>query len=211
MNKLEGDLSEVGFWSNLVSLQLFENRFSGEVLSESGNFQKLLNLSLYRNKLTRKFSKTVESFLVKEQVDWFDPTRFVQEREHEMASHIAEQIHRSKLSLTGTVPTGIWGLSKMNIIDIAMNQFEGSITKEIRNAKALIQLYAGNNRLSSELPEEISQDKLVRKSRFNLLSFMTFFGNGVGSNLWLPRLKETSSVMFSRDFHGENTRNSTGV
>ncbi|KAE8659211.1 Receptor-like protein kinase HAIKU2 [Hibiscus syriacus] len=45
-NNLEGDISEVKYLTNLVSLQLFENQFNGQVPPELGEFKKLGNLSL---------------------------------------------------------------------------------------------------------------------------------------------------------------------
>ncbi|KAH7567595.1 hypothetical protein ACOSP7_010421 [Xanthoceras sorbifolium] len=180
-NMLEGDLSEVGFLSNLVTLQLFENQFSGEVPAELGKFQNLVNLSLYTNKLTGPLPQELGSWA---EFDFIDVSenlltgpippdmckrgtmRGLLMLQNKLTGEIPssyancltlERFRVSNNSLTGTVPAGIWGLPKVNIIDIAMNQFEGPITRDIENAKALGQLYAGNNRLSGELPEEISK------------------------------------------------------
>ncbi|TXG52598.1 hypothetical protein EZV62_021767 [Acer yangbiense] len=180
-NKLEGDLSEVGFLSNLVTLQLFENQLSGEVPAELGKFQKLVNLSLYTNQLTGPLPQDLGSWAKFDFIDVSEnlltgpipPTmckrgtmrgflmlqnKFTGEIPASYANCVTiERFRVSNNSLTGIVPAGIWALPKVNIIDIAMNQFEGPITKDIENAKALGQLFAGNNRLSGELPEEITQ------------------------------------------------------
>ncbi|KAL0000672.1 hypothetical protein SO802_014453 [Lithocarpus litseifolius] len=52
MNNLEGDLSELRFLNNLVSLRLCENELSGQVPAEFGEFKKLVNLSLCYNSFT---------------------------------------------------------------------------------------------------------------------------------------------------------------
>lgn len=180
-NYLEGDLSELRFLTNLVSLQLFENELSGEVPVELGEFKKLVNLSLYRNKLSGSLPRELGS--------WAD-FDFIDVSENYLTGPIPPDMCKkgtmkallmlqnnftgeipasygncstlrrfrvSKNSLSGTVPSGIWGLPAVNIIDIDSNQLEGSITPDIGKAKSLAQLHLGNNRLSGGLPEEISQ------------------------------------------------------
>ncbi|KAI9200988.1 hypothetical protein LWI28_016161 [Acer negundo] len=180
-NKLEGDLSEVGFLSNLVTLQLFENQLSGEVPAELGKFQKLVNLSLYTNKLTGPLPQELGSWAEFDFIDVSEnlltgpippsmckrgtmrgllmlQNKFTGEIPASYANCVTlERFRVSNNSLTGIVPAGIWGLPGVKIIDIAMNQFEGPITQDIKNAKALGLLFAGYNRLSGELPEEITQ------------------------------------------------------
>ncbi|KAK3231144.1 hypothetical protein Dsin_003025 [Dipteronia sinensis] len=160
-NKLEGDLSEVGFLSNLVTLHLFENQLSGEVPAELGNFQKLVGLSLYTNKLTGSLPQELGSWAEFDYIDVSEnlltgpipPTmckrgtlRFLLMLQNKFTGEIPasyancvtlERFRVSNNSLSGIVPAGIWGLPKVNIIDIAMNQFEGPITKDIENAKEL--------------------------------------------------------------------------
>ncbi|MCE7766706.1 hypothetical protein GQL56_29185, partial [Pseudomonas putida] len=47
-----------------------------------------------------------------------------------------ERFRVSKNLLSGVIPAGIWGLPKLQIIDVAMNNFEGFITSDIGNAKS---------------------------------------------------------------------------
>lgn len=180
-NSLEGDLSELKFLKRLVSLQLFDNSFSGNIPEEFGEFKGLVNLSLYSNKLTGPIPQKLGSWANFDFIDVSEnfltgpipPDMCKNGKMKELlmlqnkftgdipASYAncstLKRFRVSNNSLSGTVPAEIWGLPNVNIIDIAMNALEGSITANIANAKALGQLFAGNNRLSGELPEEISE------------------------------------------------------
>ncbi|KAL2522390.1 Leucine-rich receptor-like protein kinase family protein [Forsythia ovata] len=57
-NYLNGDLSEIRFLNQQVSLQLFENEFTGELQAELDEFKKLVNVSLHTNKLTGQLSES---------------------------------------------------------------------------------------------------------------------------------------------------------
>ncbi|KAK3031270.1 hypothetical protein RJ639_035570 [Escallonia herrerae] len=180
MNFLEGTLSELRFLSNLVSLQLFENNFSGDVPEELGDFKKLVNLSLYTNRLTGSLPLKLGSWSDFNFIDVSDnfltgsippdmckngkmtELLILQNRlTGEIPSSYANcatltRFRVSNNSLTGAVPSGLWGLPKVNIIDVAVNGFEGPITSQIGAAKSLGQLFVANNRFSGELPPEIS-------------------------------------------------------
>lgn len=181
MNQLEGDLSELRFLKNLMSLQLFENKLSGEIPQEFGEFQKLVNLSLYTNQLSGPIPQKIGS--------WAD-FDFIDVSENMLTGQLPPDmckkgkmlrllVLQNKLSgeipatyancttlvrfrvndnlLSGKVPSGIWGLPNAEIIDVENNQLEGSITSDIKKAKALATLLAKRNRLSGELPKEISE------------------------------------------------------
>uniref|UniRef100_A0A803NHG0 non-specific serine/threonine protein kinase n=1 Tax=Cannabis sativa TaxID=3483 RepID=A0A803NHG0_CANSA len=180
-NYLEGDLSELKFLKNLVSLQLFENSFSGVIPAEFGEFRRLVNLSLYTNNLTGPLPLKLGSWA---EFDFIDVSenfltgpippdmckRGTMKKllmlQNNLTGEIPEsyancptllRFRVSKNSLTGKVPAGIWGLPAVNIIDIEFNQLEGPIASDIKTAKSLTQLFAGNNRLNGELPVEISE------------------------------------------------------
>ncbi|CAL2235881.1 unnamed protein product [Prunus armeniaca] len=180
-NLLEGDLSEVGFLKNIVSLQLYNNGLSGEVPAEFGEFKKLVNMSLYTNKLTGTLPQKLGSW---SKVDFIDVSenfltgtippdmckmgtmrgllflqnKFTGEIPQNYAKCSTLKRFRVKYnSLSGVVPAGIWGLPNAEIIDLTSNQFEGMITSDIKSAKMLAQLFVSYNRLSGELPDEISE------------------------------------------------------
>lgn len=181
MNKFEGDLSELRFLNNLVSLQLFENSFSGEIPIEFGEFKRLVNLSLYRNMLTGPIPEKIGSWA---EFDFIDVSENMLNGpippymcskgkmsallvlQNKLTGEIPatygncltmKRFRVSNNSLSGVVPATIWGLPNAEIIDIEMNQLEGSVSSDIKNAKTLAQIFAKKNRLSGEIPQEITQ------------------------------------------------------
>ncbi|XP_009769216.1 receptor-like protein kinase 7 [Nicotiana sylvestris] len=186
-NYLYGDLSEIRELNNLVSLQLLQNEFSGEVPVELGEFKKLVNVSLYTNKLTGQLPQKLGSWANFDFIDISENNfnglippdmckkgtmRGLLILENNFTGEIPEsygncttleRFRVSKNSLSGVIPAGIWGLPKLQIIDVAMNNFEGFITSNIGNAKSLGEIYVANNKFSGELPLEISKaTSLVR-------------------------------------------------
>ncbi|XP_050264299.1 receptor-like protein kinase 7 [Quercus robur] len=180
-NYLEGDLSELKFLTNMVSLQLFENSLSGQVPAEFGEFKSLVNLSLYRNSFTGPLPENLGSWANFNFIDVSEnfftgpiPPNMCKQGAMRMLLMLQNNftgeipatyancptLRRFRVnnnSLSGTVPAGIWGLPNLNIIDITLNNIEGPITSDIKNAKSLGQLFASSNRLYGELPAEISE------------------------------------------------------
>ncbi|CAN4092262.1 unnamed protein product [Withania somnifera] len=186
-NYLYGDLSEIRQLDQLVSLQLLQNQFSGEVPAELGEFKKLVNVSLYTNKLTGQLPMKLGSWANFDFIDVSENNftgpippdmckkgtmRGLLILQNNFSGGIPEsyanctsmeRFRVSKNSLSAVIPTGIWGLPKLQIIDVAMNDFEGSISSDIGRAKSLGEIYVANNRFSGELPSEISNaTSLVR-------------------------------------------------
>ncbi|XP_044474468.1 receptor-like protein kinase 7 [Mangifera indica] len=219
-NFLEGNLSEVGFLTNLVSLQLFENQFSGEVPAELGQFKKLVNLSLFSNQLTGPLPKELGSWAEFDFIDVSEnlltgpippdmckkgtmkallmlQNKFTGEIPASYENCLTLQRFRvSNNSLTGTMPAEIWGLPHLNIIDIELNQIEGPITRDIGKAKALAQLFVANNRLSGELPEEVSEASSFVAIDLSNNQFSGKFPGSIGDLKHLSTLKLKNN-MFS--------------
>ncbi|XP_057437969.1 receptor-like protein kinase 7 isoform X2 [Lotus japonicus] len=181
-NHLEGDLSEVKFLKNLASLQLFENKFSGVIPQELGDFRNLTDLSLYSNNLTGPLPQKLGSWGGMEFIDVSDnslsgpiPPDMCKNSNmftdmallnNSFSGSIPEtyanctSLVRFRLSrnlLSGVVPSGIWGLPNMILIDLGMNRFEGPLSSDIGKAKSLAQLFLSDNKFSGELPLEISE------------------------------------------------------
>ncbi|KAJ4837875.1 Receptor-like protein kinase 7 [Turnera subulata] len=228
MNYLEGDLSELRFLTNLVSIQLYENELSGEVPAEFGEFKKLVNLSLYTNKLTGTLPSTLGSWANFDFIDVSENNltgpippdmckkgtmRGLLMLQNNLTGEIPatyancvtlERFRVSKNSLSGTVPGGIWGLPNVNIIDIQMNQFEGPMTADIGKAKALGQLFIGNNRLSGEVPEELSQATSLVSIQLNDNQFAGNIPEKIGD------LKQLSSLHLEKNMFSGQIPDSLG-
>ncbi|XP_058189653.1 receptor-like protein kinase 7 [Rhododendron vialii] len=180
-NSLEGDLSEIKYLVNLVSLQLFENQFSGEIPVEFGEFKSLQNLSLYTNKLSGSLPQKIGSHSGLEFIDVSEnsltgpiPPEMCKNGkmtellmlQNSFTGGIPENyvncssLHRFRVnnnSLSGIVPAGIWSLPNLSIVDLTWNQFEGPLGSTIGEAKALAQLFLAHNRFSGELPATIGE------------------------------------------------------
>ncbi|GAB4839242.1 Receptor-like protein kinase 7 [Ancistrocladus abbreviatus] len=179
-NSLEGDLSELRSLTELVSVQLYYNRFSGQISPEFGEFRNLVNLSLYNNNLTGQLPQSLGSWAQFNLIDvstnnLSGPIPPDMCRQGAMIKLLILQnsfsgeipanyancstltrFRVSQNSLTGIVPAGIWGLPNLDIIDVADNGFEGSITSDIAHAQKLSHILASNNKLSGILPVEIA-------------------------------------------------------
>ncbi|XP_050271245.1 receptor-like protein kinase 7 isoform X1 [Quercus robur] len=191
MNYIEGDVSVLRFLSNLVSLELFANKFSGQLPAEFGEFKKLVNLTLNKNNFTGPLPQNLGSWAKVEKIsvsyNFFTgpiPPDMCKQgtikglymHHNNLTGEIpANFVNCSTLLefridnnlLSGTVPAGIWGLPNLLIFDISFNSVEGPITSDIKHAKSLVALRAENNRLSGELPAEISEATSLVSIRLN--------------------------------------------
>ncbi|KAJ0579150.1 putative protein kinase RLK-Pelle-LRR-XI-1 family [Helianthus annuus] len=181
INNLEGDISELKFLTQLKSLQLFENKLTGEIPPEIGEFNQLVNLSLYRNRLTGTLPQQLGSLSDFNFIDVSEnlltgpiPPNMCKNNKMTLLLMLqnnltgaipsayadCKTLSRFRVSdnqLSGVVPSALWGLPVAEIIDIANNNLEGSITSDIDKATTLGQIFAARNRLSGELPPEISK------------------------------------------------------
>ncbi|KAF8111008.1 hypothetical protein N665_0076s0014 [Sinapis alba] len=216
-NRLEGDLSELRSLTNLISLQLFENQLTGEIPPEFGEFKYLVNLSLYTNKLTGPIPQGLGSLT---DFDFIDASenqltgpippdmckrgkmKAVLLLQNKLTGFIPEtyancltleRFRVSDNSLTGKVPVGLWGLPKVEIIDLAMNSFEGPVTGDIKNAKMLGTLNLAFNKFSDELPEEIGETEALTKVEVNDNRFSGEIPSSIGKLKGLSSLKMQSN------------------
>ncbi|KAL5096637.1 hypothetical protein RYX36_000964 [Vicia faba] len=174
-NQLEGDLSELKSLKNLQILYLFQNKFSGEIPQELGDFKSLTDLSLCQNKLTGFLPQKLDSWVGIKRIDVSDNLLFGPIPPHlcnnnqitymsllnnsftgsipENYANCTALVHFrvSTNSLSGVVPSGIWGLPNMEVFDLGRNQFEGSISPDIGKAKSLSQLFLYDNNFSGKL------------------------------------------------------------
>lgn len=211
-NFLEGDISEFGFMPQIESVQLFENKLSGEMPPQFGDFKNLKFLSLYTNKFTGTVPQSLGSWadfiyidISENSFSGFIPPNMCKKGKMEellilqnkFVGEIPEnyvncttltRFRVSNNSLSGNVPSGLWGLPKVNIIDLAMNNFDGPVSSKLGDAKSLSELYLANNKFSGELPMEISQVSSLVKVDASYNHFSGKIPDSIGS------LKELNSL-----------------
>ncbi|CAN7112032.1 unnamed protein product [Brassica rapa subsp. narinosa] len=216
-NSLEGDLSELRSLKNLVSLGLYENRLTGVIPREFGDFKSLAALSLYRNKLTGKLPEKLGSWTGFSYIDVSEnflegqippdmckkgamthllmlQNRFTGQFPESYAEcKTLIRIRVSNNSLSGVVPYRIWGLPNLQFLDLASNRFEGHFTDDIGNAKSLGSLDLSSNLFSGSIPSQISgADSLVLVN----IRMNKFSGQVPDS---LGKLKELSSLYLDKN------------
>ncbi|MBA0566387.1 hypothetical protein Golob_011211, partial [Gossypium lobatum] len=149
--------------SNCVKLQYLDlgnnlqnNGLSGKIPVEIGKLHKLRRLQLYDNRLQGKLPVGLRNLT---KLEYLDVSRNQLEGDISLLRYLTNMVslQLTENLFTGIVPAGIWGLPKMVTIDITSNQFEGPITSDIKNAKEIRRLSTTWNKLSGELPEEISE------------------------------------------------------
>ncbi|KAI4335555.1 hypothetical protein L6164_014191 [Bauhinia variegata] len=144
-NQFQGHISQVQFnssynWSNLVYLDLSENRLSGEIFQKLNQAQNLKHLNLAHNRFTRQKFPQIGMLLG------------------------LEYMNLSKTSLVGHIPAEISELLNLNTLDISMNHLVGRIPS-LRN-KNLQVLDVSNNNLSGEIPSSILK-KIPHMEKYN--------------------------------------------
>ncbi|XP_058069575.1 receptor-like protein kinase 7 [Magnolia sinica] len=196
VNLLDGDLTELKFLNKLVSLQIFDNRFSGEVPIEIGDFSDLVNFSLYSNNLSGILPQKLGSWSAFDFIDAsgnfftgpIPPDMCKQGKmkqllmldnmfSGEFPATYANCFSLTRLRVTnnllsGRFPDGIWGLPLIDMIDLANNRFDGPVSSDIGKATNLMQINLANNRFSGALPPEITNvvDLVLIDIRFNEFS-----------------------------------------
>ncbi|CAH8385190.1 unnamed protein product [Eruca vesicaria subsp. sativa] len=216
-NSLEGDLSELRSLKNLVSLGLFENRFTGVIPREFGDFKSLAALSLYKNNLSGKLPEKLGSWTSLKHIDVSEnflegqippdmckkgamthllmlQNRFTGQFPESYANcKTLIRIRVSKNYLSGLVPYGIWGLPNLQFLDLASNRFEGPFTGDIGNAKSLGSLDLSSNRFSGSIPFQISG----ASSLVSVNIRMNMFSGKVPDSL--GKLKELTSLYLDKN------------
>ncbi|XP_023554264.1 receptor-like protein kinase HAIKU2 [Cucurbita pepo subsp. pepo] len=227
-NNLEGDLMELRFLTNLESLQLFQNRFSGTIPEEFGDFKELVELSLYQNKLTGSLPQRIGSWAAFLFIDVSEnflsgpiPPDMCKQGsmtdllmlQNNFSGGIPESYMNCKSlqrfrvnnnSLSGVVPAGIWSLPNLSIVDLSMNQFDGLVTSDIGKAKALAQLFLSNNRFSGKLPAELGEVSSLVSIQIDLNQFVGPIPESLG------KLKVLDSLSLNNNKFSDNIPSSLG-
>ncbi|KAJ7947025.1 Receptor-like protein kinase [Quillaja saponaria] len=179
MNQLSGTIPDELCRLPLESLNLYENRFEGELPESIANSPVLYELRLYGNKLKGKLPKNLGK---NSPLRWIDvsnnqfsgelPASLCDKGELEellmiynffsgkIPARLGACLSLTRLRLgynriSGEVPAGIWGLPHVYLLELVGNSFSGSIARTIAGAANLSVLIVSNNSLTGAIPDEI--------------------------------------------------------
>ena len=124
--------SEIGYLTNLTTLQLCGNQLTGSIPEEIGNLTNLTELWIANHpQLSGSIPEEIGNLTNLEYL-W---------------------LHNNEL--IGSIPEEIGNLTKLVGLNLGGNQLSGSIPEEIGNLTNLTYLYLFENQLSGEVPESI--------------------------------------------------------
>eukprot|EP00261_Vitis_vinifera_P035165 XP_019076408.1 PREDICTED: probable leucine-rich repeat receptor-like protein kinase At1g35710 isoform X2 [Vitis vinifera] len=133
-NFLSGEISPyfITNWTELISLQVQNNSFTGKIPSEIGLLEKLNYLFLYNNMLSGAIPSEIGNLKDLLQLDL------------------------SQNQLSGPIPVVEWNLTQLTTLHLYENNLTGTIPPEIGNLTSLTVLDLNTNKLHGELPETLS-------------------------------------------------------
>ncbi|XP_022878088.1 receptor-like protein kinase HSL1 [Olea europaea var. sylvestris] len=179
MNALSGPIPAELCELPLGSLNLYENRFQGELPESIANSPNLYELRLFKNQLTGTLPPNLGK---SSPLRWIDVSTngFSGEIPENLCSKgaleevlmiensfsgqipaaLAEcqsllRVRFGHNRLSGEVPDGFWGLPHVSLLELAGNSFSGGIAQTIAGASNLSQLIISMNSFSGTIPEEI--------------------------------------------------------
>ena len=131
--RLWGEIpSELGKLSNLMILDLYQNRLTGMIPPELGNLGNLRVIFLTGN---RRLAGNIPPDLGR-------------------LSNL-ETLHLQETFVEGEIPPELGNLSSLERLHLAGNRLVGEIPAELGNLSNLLELVLANNRLSGEIPPEL--------------------------------------------------------
>ncbi|XP_073139624.1 receptor-like protein kinase HSL1 [Henckelia pumila] len=179
MNELTGPIPVELCGLPLESLNLYQNRFQGELPDSIANSPNLYELRLFQNQLYGKLPSNLGKS---------SPLRWIDVSTNGFSGQIPEtlcangaleevlmiynsfsgqipatlaqcrSLSRVRLghnNFSGEVPEGFWGLPYVSLLELVGNSFSGGIAKTIAGASNLSQLILSGNDFSGVLPDEI--------------------------------------------------------
>ncbi|KAK1324127.1 Receptor-like protein kinase HAIKU2 [Acorus calamus] len=175
MNNFFGELQKgFGDMAHLIGFSIYQNGFTGEFPANFGRFSPLNSIDILEIFFSGEFPKylchgnNLEKLLA---LDNGFTGEFPDYSECKGLVRLRVSVNR----LSGKVLDKTWGLPNAEIIDLADNDFEGCVSKEIGISTSLIQLHLQNNRFSGALPAEPGKLPLLQ----NVFAFNNSFSGEI--------------------------------
>ena len=146
--------ASIGALTNLISLNLQANHFSGSIPPEIGNLSNLIHLYIQNNDLTGSIPSEIGNL-----VSLTDLKLYNNDFSGSIPSEIGNLINLDVLylqnnNLSGPIPSEIGNLTKLTSLSLSDNSINGEIPSEIGNLINLTRLYLYDNQLTGIIPYE---------------------------------------------------------
>ncbi len=137
----------------VTSIKLSNNRLSGFLNTEIGDFKALESLNLSNNQITGGIPAVITTLTNLKTLN-LDQNVL----NGNIPSSIGnltqlQELLLSQNTLSGSIPSSIGNLTQLNILSLSQNNIFGSIPNAIGNLTSLRTFYADNNRLSGSMPK----------------------------------------------------------
>ncbi|XP_026409468.1 MDIS1-interacting receptor like kinase 2-like [Papaver somniferum] len=161
-NQLSGEIQPylLSNWTQLVSLQLQGNFFTGTIPTEVGLLRNLNVLYMHKNKLSGpipseigNLSNLIELDLSENFINGSIPSSLVN-----LTMLEAVQFHTNRLS--GVLPGEIGNMESLMIFDVSMNKLQGELPSSITQLQKLILFHLHTNKFTGSIPEEFGPGSL---------------------------------------------------
>lgn len=141
--------------NHVYMMALSQNKLSGKLPAEIGNFPQLRYLFLSGNSLSDTIPAEIGN-LSSLQVLNLDQNEFSGEIPEEIGNlSELQSLYLFSNELTGSIPTNLQKLTKLQAFDANNNNLTGSIPSEIGNMISLTSLILYSNSISGTIPDEI--------------------------------------------------------
>ncbi|KAM3240130.1 hypothetical protein ACQJBY_053676 [Aegilops geniculata] len=149
-NWLDGAVNSIGKLTNLVTLDLGENGFSGNIPESIGALERLEELQLEHNNMSGELPAALSNCTNLVTID-LNTNRFSGELNKVKFASLS---NLRKLDLlfndfTGTIPESIYSCTNLTALRLSYNRFHGQLSEKIGNLKSLSFLSLANNSLTN--------------------------------------------------------------
>ncbi|XP_021637543.2 probable LRR receptor-like serine/threonine-protein kinase At3g47570 [Hevea brasiliensis] len=163
--------ADIGNLVNLTELELGGNQFTGTIPNSIGKLKKLQGLSIYSNRLSGNIPSSLgnlswlsELYLHDNQLQGTIPSSL------QYCKNLLK-LYLFQNNLSGSITQEVFNLSSLSIsLNLAHNQFTGSLPSVVGNLKGLGELDVSWNEFSGELPASLgsctSLEKLYMEHNF---------------------------------------------
>ncbi|WVZ08523.1 hypothetical protein V8G54_021869 [Vigna mungo] len=176
-NSFSGELSAtlLSNWTQLISLQVQNNNFTGKIPPEIGLLKRINYLFLYNNHFSGPIPVEIGNL---KEMKWLD---------------------LSTNQFSGPIPSTLWDLTNIQVMNLFFNELSGSIPADIGNFTFLEIFDVNSNYLYGELPETIAQ--LAALKSFSV--FSNNFTGSIPREFGKGNPSLTAVYLSNNSFYGE--------